>query len=1199
MTALDALRSRGTIRAATSAALLAAACCGLASLAGCERAAPVAVQGIAAASERPGEWVSHVENPVIRARLQKKWDKLKTGGGLRYDKPQEALDFFMKQRLAPDQTVFPVEQLQHAAFAIRQRQALLRSARADDPRWYTVGPGNVGGRTRAILIHPEDPEVMYAAGVAGGVWKSENAGVTWAPTSDELLNIAVCALAMDPQNPDVLYAGTGEGFYNGDAVRGLGIFKSTDGAQTWKQLAGTVNASVPTGAFYRVNDIVVSPNDSSRVYAATRFGVWRSPDAGQSWEVVLSNPNWGLPNPSQRGTFVGCTDLAIRTDRNPDVVFASFGSFTYDGLYRTALNGDPGSWFRLGTTSDIDIPQQGRMSLALAPSNNNTMYICMADANGKLVNVFRSINGGDTWSKRVNFSTVTGPNLLSNIPFAPECGGFGSYDQGWYDIILAVDPANSNIVWVGGIDLFRSDDGGVNWGLASYWYTEGAGGPYTGTDVHADQHAIAFHPEYDGAGNQIMYVGNDGGIYRTENARAATITGDVVCYADSDFLPAVRWQERNGRYGTTQFYHGVAVDGPHKFLGGTQDNGTNLLVVDGVIPPPMPDDDDPIGGDPLPPDWVEVFGGDGGYSAIDPQNPMVMYVETQYFPSIYKSIDGGISFDWAGDGITDGDGQFITPLAMDPSDPKVLWSGGSRPWRTRDGAGSWEMAAADPNPFSEGDLISAWGISPGDGNIVYVGFDNGIVARSTDALSDAPTWTEYTEFNGLTLGYVSSIAVSRTNPDIAYVTTSNFDLDHIQRTEDGGKTWTSIDGVDAAGVPDIPVHWITLRPTNERELFAGTELGVFRSADRGATWAPFSDGLPLTVVEALDWRNADTLVAFTHGRGAFEVRLPPSDCDGNGVLDADELAERDCDGDGIVDACGVRDGNLADCDGNLKPDACQLDGQDADRDGVIDPCDNCADRANASQADADGDGRGDACDNCPAAANASQSDRDGDGRGDACDVCPDDPSSAQTDSDGDGVGDRCDNCPTLSNADQRDADGDGFGDACDTCAEFADPDQLDSDGDGVGDRCDLCPDFANPDQGDEDGDGIGNVCDNCLDTPNVAQTDGDGDGVGDACDNCTGTPNPYQEDEDGDGIGDACDAGAGGVPRPNPGDDGDDEPTGETPQDDGSDGSDGSNEEGGQPAQDAPATGFCGAPAMLVALTGYLGLLARRRARSV
>jgi len=938
-----------------------------------EEGRPTGHSAVAALATATGvhDWTAAI------ARLQRKHTKFRKQGPKRYDDPQGAMDFYLEQRLPEGVNVLPLEHLRRTRKALEARQAALKNdgsrlARyAVNANWTEIGPGNIGGRTRAIVIDPTNPSILYAAGVAGGVWKSTDAGASWSITDDFMLNLAVVTLAIDPTNANVLYAGTGEGFFNGDAMRGLGIFKSTDAGASWSQLTGTVTG-VPDQAFFFVNDLLISPNDSNRLYAATQFGVWRSLDAGVSWDVVLSNPLFIADSSASNGSSTGCTELAIRSDTNPDVLLAAFGSFDTDGLFRSTDGGD--TWSQLGTAADLRNSSQGRMALAIAPSNNDVMYVCMADAGGRLVNVYRSIDGGDSWSPRVNLGSVTGPFLLSNLVFATGCFGNSNLGQGWYDNVIAVDPVNPDIVWVGGIDLFRSDDGGQNFGIASYWYFS----PGDAEFVHADQHAVVFHPNYNGTTNQVMYVGNDGGLYRTSNARAATSVEDCPFNGGFDPLPQIVWTSLNNGYGVTQFYHGDSAKDRDMFGGGTQDNGT-LLVRSATTPN----------------DWFEVIGGDGGYFAIDPSNSQIMYGETQRFPRIRKSTDGGANFSPAVTGITDADGLFITPIALDEANPNVLWTGGSRAWRTMNAAANWQRVSEN---FPEGGILSAIAIAPSDSNVVYLGFSNGVVARSTDALAASPTWTEFTTGNGLSSGFLSSLAVSPDDPNVAYCTYSTFNVPHILRTADGGQSWVSLDTLSASGVPDIPVHWIVVRPCNVEQLYVGTELGVFASDDTGATWVPVNNGLTFTRVETLDLQSDHLLTAFTHGRGAFRTALAcpcdPAgaqfDCNNNGEPDECDIAfdvSPDCNENGIPDECDLSSQTSDDCNANDVPDECEADCNDND---IADECDIAA----LTSPDCNTNGIPDEC----------EADCNGNGSPDDCDVA----SETSPDCNGNTFPDECD-----------------------------------------------------------------------------------------------------------------------------------------------------------------------------------------------
>ncbi|MGH9838081.1 MAG: WD40/YVTN/BNR-like repeat-containing protein [Blastocatellia bacterium] len=230
--------------------------------------------------------------------------------------------------------------------------------------WTPLGPGNIGGRTRAIIINSNNPDIIYAGGVGGGVWKTTNGGESWTPVGDKMANIAIGSLAFDPRNPDIIYAGTGEAFsfspnYNTNSesvkLRGAGIFKSVDAGQTWTRLPATAN----NPAFFYVSDLAISATDSNRIYAATGTGVQRSTDGGMTWSGILSVT-----------VASGCVDLALRTDQPNDQLFASCGNLAQATVYRAkeavSATGNT-SWETL-----LSEPGMGRT--AIAPSSQDTVY---------------------------------------------------------------------------------------------------------------------------------------------------------------------------------------------------------------------------------------------------------------------------------------------------------------------------------------------------------------------------------------------------------------------------------------------------------------------------------------------------------------------------------------------------------------------------------------------------------------------------------------------------------------------------------------------------------------------------------------------------------------------------------------------------------------------------------------------------------
>jgi len=725
-------------------------------------------------------------------------------------------------------------------------------------QWEPLGPGNIGGRTRTLVIHPTQPEIMYAGGVSGGVWKTTDGGQSWTPLADRIANIAINSMAIHPTNPDVLYVGTGEGYFREIVrgtwlpLRGAGIFKTEDGGTTWSQLASTDKP-----AFHWVNDLIVSLKDPNRLYAATRTGVHISENGGRSWSQSL--------DPEVNG---GCLDLALRTDLAADWLFASCGTFEQSTVYRRRIAANE-EWEAV-----LSEPGMGRTSLAIAPSNQSVIYALSAsnypEPHGPAGNsgqalhaVYRSTGAGaaGTWRVRVDRTDPVKVNtLLLTNPLGASYVECGEGDEnswtpmGWYCNVIAVDPTNPDVLWAGGVDLFRSDDGGSNWGLASYWFAKYP--TRLPSYVHADQHAIVFHPDYDGVSVKTMFSATDGGIFRTDNPDS--YIGQTEAAICDPGYSAVRFDDLNHGFGITQFYHGAPYPDGAGYLGGTQDNGTILGL-------------NQWGRD----GWVSVSGGDGGYVAIDPQNTNNLYVESQRF-GFKRSTDGGYNFEFALNGITEErqDFLFITPFVMDPNNSARLWAGGQRLWRTENRATSWS-AASTVNLGSA--QVSAIAVAPGNSDFVVVGTTDGFVYRN-DAALDAGSNTVW-QFSRPHPGFVSSLAFDPSTPGVVYATIAGFGGPHVWRSSDGAVTWEAIDGTGSTAIPDIPVHSIVIDPANPGRLFLGTDLGVMTSNNDGRTWAVENTGFANAVTEWLALGNDEEgnplLFAFTHGRGAWRVALNP------------------------------------------------------------------------------------------------------------------------------------------------------------------------------------------------------------------------------------------------------------------------------------------------------------------------------------
>ena len=642
--------------------------------------------------------------------------------------------------------------------------------------WQWLGPGNIGGRVRSIIVHPSDPQTLWVGSVSGGIWKSTNGGASWSALDDFMTNLAVTTMVIDPTNPNVIYAGTGEGFGNQDSIRGAGVFKTTNGGTTWTQLPSTA-----TSSWFSVNRLSISPVDNQIILAGTSLGIWRSTDGGNTWTNCSTTRTLDINFHPIDGS------KAIASGTGSGAQYSNDGGLTWNQA--TGISGL-------------------RVEVAYARSNPAIVYAGVESGSGQ---VYKSTDGGQS------YSLVSTPNHLNT--------------QGWYDNALWVDPTNPNNVVIGGINLFRSSNGGSNFSQFA--------------NIHSDQHIIVEAPGFDGSTNKTVYFGNDGGIYRTTDINAASVVTT----------------ELNNNLGITQFYGGAGNHTSGRIIGGTQDNGTLRYTGNTET-------------------WNFMNGGDGGWSASDPTDPNYFYGEFQWL-QIHRSSNGGTSSQTIYSGITDavasaGTTNFISPFILDPNNANVLLAGGANLWRTTNAKGVVPLGWTIIKP-TVGSNISAITVAKGNSDIVWVGHNNGSVYVSTDGTAAVPTWTQVdNNAPGLPDGRrATRITVDPTNANRVYVTFGGFTSGNVWRSDNAGASWTNITN----NLPAAPVRSIVVWQDNPNYLYVGTEVGVFASANGGLSWSPSNDGPTNCSVDELFWMG-NTLVAATHGRGMFSINIstgqPPS-----------------------------------------------------------------------------------------------------------------------------------------------------------------------------------------------------------------------------------------------------------------------------------------------------------------------------------
>jgi hypothetical protein len=703
--------------------------------------------------------------------------------------------------------------------------------------WTERGPNNVGGRTRALIFDLNDNsngyKKVWAGGVGGGLWYTNDitvASPVWTKIDDLMENLAVTAIAQNPANPMILYAGTGEGWFNADAIKGLGIWKSTNGGATWGRLTSTAN-------FAYVNDLQFDNN--GHIYAALRqrsgadaAGVQKSTDGGITWTQVLGSPVFGS---DARGADL---ELAANGDLYATLgtISSNGGVYTSDFALNGAATGDAGTWTDITPNSGgaINTPTNfwHRIELTTAPSNSNIVYALFQGFNSNNCTSIQQYNKStNTWS-------------VKTVPTIFDQGSNSNFSRGqaWYDLIATVDPNNENTLYIGGVDALRSNDGGSTWTQMTSWSLFGTSEFTAAQNVHADHHVIVYAP---GSSSRALW-GTDGGVHYTVDANIATP-------AKPTFV------SKNTGYNVTQFYsaaiHPTSVN---YFLGGTQDNGTQQFTGAGLNNTTM------------------ITGGDGGFAHIDQNNGNLQFTAFTN-NSINVSTDGGLNFD----GLNILGGSFISPTDFDDR-AKILYASNANGSYKR-----WINPASADGPYEQVN-VTAFGtgnvthvsVSPLTPNRVYFGTNRSTLIRVDNAHTGTSNAGTVIFTHPIANSSVSSVAIDPTNEDHMLVTFSNYGVTSVYESLNATTASPTFQSLDNNGVnlPDMPVWWVMFDPRNTDWVLIATELGVWSTGDLNGTatdWQPTNTGFANARVDMLQYRPSDGLIAAaTHGRGLYTASVP-------------------------------------------------------------------------------------------------------------------------------------------------------------------------------------------------------------------------------------------------------------------------------------------------------------------------------------
>ncbi len=693
-----------------------------------------------------------------------------------------------------------------------------------------IGPPR-GGRVVAVAGDPEDPAVFYFGSVAGGVWKTQDAGITWINMSDGwFATSSVGALTVSDSDPNVIYVGMGEATIRGDVSHGDGIYRSSDGGQTWEHLG--------LEATRHISEIIVHPRDPDRVLVAAfghafgpnpERGVYRSDDGGRSWDLVL--------HVSEKS---GAADLAV-DPRNPEVIYASMweGHRNFwemssggpdSGLWRSTDGGD--TWTELTGNEGLPPGLWGKVGLAASPARAGRVWALIESVDEP--GLYRSDDSGQTWK------LVSDRNDLRYRP--------------WYYMHVFADPVDADTVYVNNLNLWRSNDGGQT-------FTQ------IGTP-HSDNHDLWIDP----ADPRRMIQSNDGGANVSFNGGASwssiynQLTAQLYTVTTDNREPYYHV------YGTQQDNSSIAVPSDTNddviawtdcYPAGTGESG--FMAVD-------PTDDDivyvgAIGSSP---------GGGGALQRYDHRTGQIQLV------NVWPEAHGGI-----GPGELTYRFPWTFPIVFSPHDPGLLYTAGNVVFRTTDQGHSWEPISPDLSRNDPEKLVASGGPitkdtsgaehycsvstlreSPHEPGVLWAGSDDGLVHVTRDG---GANWSNVTPPELPEWAFVRTVEPSSHDPATVYVAATRYKLDdttpYVFKTNDNGASWTSITGQGAGSLPDETiVRVIREDPEVAGLLYLGTETGLFLSSDDGASWIRWNgDGLPVVPIYDLTIKG-DDLVMASHGR---------------------------------------------------------------------------------------------------------------------------------------------------------------------------------------------------------------------------------------------------------------------------------------------------------------------------------------------
>lgn len=716
------------------------------------------------------------------------------GGGYKQFKRWE---YRMERRVLPDGTI-PAPDLvwnNFKAYEEAQPESFKSGTNWTElgPRILINGGGYDGlGRINSLGFHPNNQNILFIGAASGGLWQSNDGGQSWTTHSDDLPTLGVSDILINYNNPDTMYIGTGD--RDGGDAYGLGVMKSKDGGKNWDFAnEGMGNATVSM--------MVMHNSDPNIIHAATSRGIYKTVNGGELWSL--------------KSAAAFYKDIKYKPGDMNVIYAAKTGDF-----YRSTDGGE--SWAESGRES---LPSEGRFVIGVSPACDSVVYVAVA--NGPFTGLYESRDSGTTFSQKSDSPNIMGYSVT----------GDDDRSQGWYDFAIAVDPVNDSIIFIGGINQWRSDDAGVSWSCIGHWT-----GADTAWEIHADQHSMFFSPT-DGK----LYIGNDGGIY---------VTADR----------GVNWAELSNGLGISQVYKiGQSATWREKIINGYQDNGTMTYLGTLLVP------------------WLSTGGGDGMECAIDHTDAKYSY-STLYYGAITRWINNGAGSRIAGEGFNEIDekGAWVTPFCLHEKDPKIMFIGYNNIWISRNVKNpvpqyiEWKQISK--NLISNSKTIRVVEHSPANNNLFYFVRSDKTLFRSEnvmDTVGVTPIWVDLTD-SLPNNSRATDLEAHPFNENIVYMTQSY----RVYKSVDKGNNWEDISG----SLPVIPINDIVYDLSSDEGLYIATDAGVYYKNGGDADWVFYGEGLPLNVsieeieiYQDLESRDESRIRVCTYGRGLWESPLGPYD----------------------------------------------------------------------------------------------------------------------------------------------------------------------------------------------------------------------------------------------------------------------------------------------------------------------------------